>query len=126
MSTFLAWFFLFLLVGSVLTNVLLLAFLLFRSKNPELILDLEPPPPEPALIAEIYGKDLLVMDGYDDCIIGVCERYAHDPFVVYDLGRVIQRLMDDGMTADEAREYFEHNQLGAYVGQKTPGFLDRM
>ena len=69
------------------------------------------------------GIELKVMDGYDDCIVGICQRF-NDTFVVYDRARVIQKLMADGMTFDEAMEFHEFNQLGAWVGAGTPAFLD--
>jgi hypothetical protein len=31
--------------------------------------------------------------------------------------------MDDGMSYDEAEEFFEYNQIGAYVGESTPCFF---
>jgi hypothetical protein len=31
--------------------------------------------------------------------------------------------MRDGMTWEEAEEYFEFNQMGAWVGDSTPCFL---
>jgi hypothetical protein len=67
--------------------------------------------------------ELLVMDGFDDCIIGVGQRFT-DYFVVYDFKRVISKLMEDGMTYEEAVEFHEFNQVGAWVGPKTPVFLN--
>lgn len=65
---------------------------------------------------------LLLMDGFDDCIIGVGQRFS-DFAVVYDFERVIRKLMTDGMSRDEALEFFEFNQLGAWVGERTPIFM---
>jgi hypothetical protein len=65
----------------------------------------------------------LVMDGYDDCIAGVLQRFGMPLIVVYDKEKVIQKLMDDGMTCDEAHEFFEYNQLGAWMGEGTPAFI---
>lgn len=69
------------------------------------------------------GEDgLLVMDGFDDCIIGVGQRFT-DHFVIYDLRKVLDKLMADGMSEEEAIEFHEFNQLGAWVGPRTPVFL---
>lgn len=68
----------------------------------------------------------LIMDGFDDCIVGIVERFDHDPIVCYDKTKVLKSLMKDDMTADEAVEYFEYNQLGAWVGEKTPCFITFM
>jgi hypothetical protein len=77
---------------------------------------------------ERYNTDesngLLVMDDFDDCIIGICHRF-HDSFVVYDEKKVIAKLMErDGMTEEEAREFHDFNQLGGWHGEHTPGFME--
>ena len=65
----------------------------------------------------------LTMDGYDDCVAGILERFGMPVIVVYDKEKVIQKLMDDGATCDEAHEFFEYNQLGAWMGHGTPAFI---
>ena len=69
-------------------------------------------------IADI-NPDLLVMDGFDDCILGIGDRFGGDQFVVYDYAKPESM----GMTHDEAVEYHEFNQLGAYVGDHAPAFM---
>ena len=74
----------------------------------------------------VMGDDsngLLVMDGYDDCIVGVVHRF-NDTFVLYDRQRVLQRLMAEGMSYAEALEFHEFNQVGGWVGPHTVGFLE--
>ena len=73
-------------------------------------------------IADI-NPNLILMNGFDDCIMGVGARLGSEPFVIYDYDRVIATLQSQGMTYDEAVEYHEFNQLGAYVGEHTPGFI---
>ena len=78
-------------------------------------------------LLDIGVESALVMDGYDDCVIGVMERYGMAPIVIYDKASVIQRLMDEGCDSYEgALEYYEFNQLGGFHGPKTPGFLVRL
>lgn len=69
------------------------------------------------------SNGLLVMDGYDDCIVGIGRRF-NDTFVVYDLKKVLAKLQADGMTEEEALEFHEFNQVGAWVGGSTPAFLE--
>lgn len=66
--------------------------------------------------------ELLTMTGFDDCIIGVVERFDSPPIVCYDKAKVIQRLMQD-MSENEAEEFFAYNQLGAWLGEQTPCFI---
>jgi hypothetical protein len=76
-------------------------------------------------LAEI-DPDLLLMDGFDDCIIGICESFGGVPVVAYDYDRVLANLQASGMTYEEAVEYHEFNQVGAYVGERTPVFIHRV
>jgi hypothetical protein len=58
---------------------------------------------------------------YDKCIVGM----AYDGSkVIYDTLLVVQSLMEDqGMTDEEALDWFEYNMLGSYVGEGTPIFM---
>jgi len=72
-------------------------------------------------------EDALVMDGYDDCVIGILERYGMEPIVLYDKDKVINKLMENGCESYEgAVEFYEFNQLGGWHGDKTPGFVVKL
>jgi hypothetical protein len=76
-------------------------------------------------ISEEY-PELLKADGFDDAIIGVVQRMGVQA-ICYDEEKVIDILMKrDGMTLEEAMEYFDFNIAGAWVGDSTPFFLIRM
>ena len=79
-------------------------------------------------LTDLGAEDALIMDGFDDCILGILERFGIDqPIVVYDREKVIAKLIDrDGMTHEEALDFYYFNQLGAWVGEKTPAFLIKM
>jgi hypothetical protein len=80
-------------------------------------------------IAEEYpDTDLLFMDEdcYDAAVVGVscmCLGTKNYHKVIYDVDLVIKVNMDLGMSEEEAIEYFEFNQGGAYVGEHTPIFV---
>jgi hypothetical protein len=67
---------------------------------------------------------LMRMDGFDDCIIGLCHRAGNPSVIAYDLSSVVQQMQKEGLTFEEAIEFFEYNQLGAYMGPMTPVFID--
>ena len=68
-------------------------------------------------------SEALVADGFDEAIIGVGRQFNTD-IVVYDEEKCIKILMErDGMTDEEAEEFFEFNVVGAYVGEHTPIFV---
>jgi len=73
----------------------------------------------------IEESEMLVMDGYNDCIIGTVERFGQPTIYCYDKQKVINRLQSDGMTEDEAFEFFYFNQIGAWMGDTTPCFLSK-
>ena len=68
--------------------------------------------------------DLLKADGFDEAIIGVVQRIGLQA-ICYDLNKVIAILMRD-MTEEEAWEYYQFNIAGAWVGESTPFFLQKM
>jgi hypothetical protein len=71
-------------------------------------------------ILEDY-EDVLIADGFDDAVIGIEPLTMR---VVYDIDKVIEILMGQGMDHDEAIEYYEFNIVGAYVGEQTPLFVN--
>lgn len=70
-------------------------------------------------------EEMLVMDGYDDCILGIVERLGQPPIYCYDKEKVIEKLKSDGRTEDEAVDFFYFNQAGAWMGDTTPCFLSK-
>jgi len=65
----------------------------------------------------------LYADGFEDAIIGVGRQFNTE-VVVYDEDKCIKILMErDGMTDEEAEEFFEFNVVGAYVGEHTPIYV---
>ena len=62
---------------------------------------------------------------YDKHIVGVGYRFTFGPVLVYSLRGILQdHVENDDMTMDQAREFFEFNTLGAWVGDGTPMFID--
>ncbi len=68
--------------------------------------------------------ELLFADGFDDAILGVGTRCGQPTIVIYDRAKCIAILVKrDGMTHDEAEEFFAFNTEGAWVGERTPLYL---
>ena len=80
-------------------------------------------------IADDYGDpELLFLSEpeYDDAIIGVAHRIGQDDVIAYDYNKlceIVAKMIgnDDIM---EVMEYVEFNVMGAYVGERTPIFVD--
>lgn len=66
------------------------------------------------------NPEALFMDGLDDAILGIGNQYSKPPVVVYDETLIIDSLIGQGMSHEEAWEYYGFNIAGAWVGDNTP------
>lgn len=79
-------------------------------------------------IAECYDEGLLFLSEpeYDEAILGVSRRFGQEEVIAYDAEKVygiIGKLLDtDDITV--IYDYFQYNIIGAYVGKRTPVFVD--
>ena len=72
-------------------------------------------------------EDLLLADGFESALVGVGQRCGQPNLAVYSIPLALGILVDrDGMSLDEAREYLDFNVLGAWVGDRTPLWIDPM
>jgi len=69
--------------------------------------------------------DLLLADGFDAALIGIGRRCGQPDLAVYSITLAIGILMArDHMTEEDAREYLEYNSIGAWVGERTPIWIE--
>ena len=67
-----------------------------------------------------HNPEALFADGFDNAILG----YSTDLRVIYSVDQIMETLVErDGMTPDEAIEYFEYNISCAYMGEYTPIYM---
>lgn len=71
-------------------------------------------------------EDILLADGFDSAFIGIGSRCGQPDVAVYDAEKCVEALMADGMSHEEAVEYFDFNVVGAWAGPRTPMFLRRL
>ena len=67
-----------------------------------------------------WNPDALLMDGFDDALVGAVSRPDFGMVAVYDRNLCIDVLTRAGMEVDVAVEYFEYNCEQAYMGPGTP------
>lgn len=68
--------------------------------------------------------EVVIADGLSDAFVGLAQVGSKSKTVaVYDSVKIIRILIEQGLTQDEAVEYYEYNILGAYVGEATPIYL---
>ena len=78
--------------------------------------------------AEVREFEVVLLDGYDDAILGLAHRDQTEPVehpvVVYSLKGIIEALLAGGCAdRDEAYEFFSHN-IDASYGEQTPIFVE--
>jgi hypothetical protein len=74
-------------------------------------------------IAEV-NPDALLCDGFDDAIIGMAERINLGPVVAYSVSKIIDIMVErDGMSYEEAIDFYDYNILGSWMGENTPVFI---
>lgn len=80
--------------------------------------------PEYESLLEEAEIDVMTVDGFDDCILGVLERFGSQPFIVYDRAALLAKLTEQMEGCENsAIEWYDFNVLGAWLGEGTPGFL---
>ena len=67
------------------------------------------------------NEEAKIAVGFDEAVIGSDYNQGR---AVYSIERIIQILITrDGMSMDEAIEYFDFNIGGSYVGEMTPVYV---
>lgn len=76
-------------------------------------------------LRELMDEDepIMLADGFEEAFVGIA-RQAGKPIAVYHRDKCIKILIRQGMTEDEAEEFFSFNVESAYCGEQTPAYLD--
>ena len=69
------------------------------------------------------NPEALQADGWDEAFIGYVERADQLPTACYSKAKIIELAMRDGISKEQAVEYFEYNMNGAHLGKYTPYYL---
>jgi len=77
-----------------------------------------------AIIQQYPDEEFMFADGLDEAIIGVdIDSFNSEPRIIYSVDKCITILERD-MSDTEAIEYFNYNVSGAYMGKKTPIWMN--
>ena len=74
-------------------------------------------------LLEEMNPDILVADGLEGALIGYGGQF-NQIVAVYSVQKVLAIYEKDGMSHDEAREHFDFNVAGSWVGDGTPIFVE--
>tara|TARA_R110001592_G_C12545641_1_gene689410 strand:- start:164 stop:421 length:258 start_codon:yes stop_codon:yes gene_type:complete len=72
------------------------------------------------IIEQFPDLEILQADGFDHAIIGL------EPIsgkLVYDINKMTDILLEEGLSHIDAIEHLEFNVLNTYVGEKTPLYV---
>ena len=74
-------------------------------------------------ILEVYdNEEILLADGFDEAVVGIEPNTLR---LIYSIPRMVDILVEqDGISDEDAIEYLEFNTLNAYVGEKTPIYIE--
>ena len=67
-----------------------------------------------------HNPEAMFAEGFDDCLAGFDSKGRAIYFADHIIGTLMER---DGMTEEEALEFFDFNIEGAYVGEYTPIYM---
>jgi hypothetical protein len=71
-----------------------------------------------------FAEGAVILDGLDDAIIGIVEEFGNGPRILYSKDKILTILCDrDGMSIEEAEEFYGYNIVGLYAGEQNAVFL---
>ena len=70
-------------------------------------------------------EDMVIFPDITKALIGYAEQYGQEPQAIYDKEKVIEIFQKQGMSREEALEYFYFNTLGIGLSEGTPIFLTK-
>lgn len=72
-----------------------------------------------------FAEGAIILDGLDDAIMGIAEEFGNGYRIVYSKSKIFGILMNrDGMTEEEAIEFYEYNILGLYASPQNAIFFE--
>jgi len=71
------------------------------------------------MMEQLEECEALLIDGHDEALIGIGGAF-NQRAAVYDRQKILDKLVADGLTVEEADEYISYNIEGSFVGERTP------
>jgi hypothetical protein len=73
-------------------------------------------------IGEYYpDEEIMLLDGLDSAFIGLTTNNIR---AVYSVQKIIDQFIQQGLSEEDALEHFSYNIECAYVGEKTPIYVN--
>ena len=68
-------------------------------------------------------EDCLLLEGYDDCIVGHTFLEDGTAILIYSYDAIIDSIVDTGVSEEEALVIFESDVANRHIGDNKPIFL---
>jgi len=79
--------------------------------------------PEDDFDAYEIPENCLLLDGYDDCIVGHTFLEDGTAILIYSYDAIIDAIVDEGVSEEEAYVLFESEIANKNIGHNKPIFL---
>jgi hypothetical protein len=82
---------------------------------------------EPQSVLDQLGDlnpDAYLFENMASALIGVGYIGHKDPVAVYSKAKIFEKLAADGLSEEDAEEYFSGKFVGIWAGENTPVILD--
>ena len=76
------------------------------------------------VLALAEEEGMIIVDGFDDAIIGLSSRCGGNTIIAYDIDRMVLIMSErESISFEESYEYIEYNIIGQYCGEMSPCFI---
>lgn len=66
------------------------------------------------------NEEALLLDGFEKALIGIASRCSKPDLAVFSYEKILEILMEEGLSYEEAEEHISFNVAGAWAGEFTP------
>lgn len=70
-----------------------------------------------------FAEGAIKLTDLDQAIVGITEEFGKDTRILYSVKKILNIMMENGMSEEESLEYYNYNILGGYFGERNPIFL---
>lgn len=70
------------------------------------------------------NPEAVLFDNMESALIGIGYVGHHDPVAVYSKAKMYEKLITDGLSQEDAEEYFSSKFTNTWAGELTPVIFD--
>lgn len=70
------------------------------------------------------NPEAVLFDNMESALIGIGYVGHHDPVAIYSKAKIYEKLLADGLSQEDAEEYFSGKFTNSWAGELTPVIFD--